>query len=184
MSLLIRLSLTAPLLAGCAATPTETAPPTPGEPNAAWLHQLVGDWVCTVEAPAEPGGDPQTWEFAERVRSIGGRWIQAEGSAEYEGAPFHSVMTLGYDEAEGAFVGTWIDTVQTRLWVYRGWLDKGRATLTLEAEGPSFEDPTVTANYRDAITIVGPDERRLTSSVETENGEWVTFMSGEYRRAR
>ena len=75
-------------------------------------------------------------------------------------------MTLGYDSAKGTFVGTWIDSVQPHLWHYTGTLDEARQVLTLESEGPTFDDPTRTAKYRDVIELVAPGHRTLTSSVQ------------------
>jgi hypothetical protein len=54
--------------------------------------------------------------------------------------------------------------------------------LTLSTRGPSFGDATVMADYRDAITVAGPDHRTLTSSVKQDDGTWLTFLRAEYRR--
>jgi hypothetical protein len=187
MKHLARLALVAALAAGCASTHSDVTlsdAPAPSEPNAQWLHQLVGEWTCTAEAWMSPGAEPMLLESTESVRSIGGLWIQGEGRGDFQGQPFHSVLTLGYDADEEAFVGTWIDSFQTHLWTYRGELDGARETLTLEAEGPSFGNPNVTASYRDALTIVGPDHKRMTSSVLGEDGKWITFMEADYRRQK
>lgn len=147
-----------------------------------WLAQLVGEWDCKIEATMAPGAEPMLMESTESVRSVGGLWILAEGKADFGGMPFTSFLTLGYDLQEGAYVGTWIDTMQTHLWVYRGQLDESRKVLTLEAEGPSMEDPARKAKYRDSIEIAGPDHKILRSSMLGPDGEWTTFMKAEYRR--
>ena len=123
-------------------------------------------------------------ESTETVRSIGGLWIVAEGKASFGETPFLSILTLGYDEKQGVFVGTWIDTMQTHMWSYRGTLDDARKTLTLETEGPAFDDPTKTSPYRDTIELTGPDSRTLSSSVKGADGTWTTFMRAEYRRKK
>jgi hypothetical protein len=89
---------------------------------------------------------------------------------------------LGYDPDQKAFVGTWVDTLQTHLWTYRGTLDETKKILTLETEGPAFGDPTQTAQYRDALEIKGPDHKVLTSSAKQADGTWTTFLRAEYRR--
>jgi len=132
----------------------------------------------------EPGGDSATWESKESIRSIGDLWIVAEGTADNDGQPFTSLMTLGCDPNKGAFVGTWIDTLQTTLWSYVGELDDSVRILTLEAEGPSLGDPSETAKYRDRIELIGPAEKRTTSSVLGEDGAWTTFMTAEARRVK
>lgn len=149
-----------------------------------WLQQLVGDWTCKIEASMGEGAPPVQMESTEHCRAFGATWIVAEGDAQQDQQPFRSMLTLGYDVAAKAFVGTWIDTMQTHLWVYRGSLDDAQKVLTLEAEGPAFGDPSKTALYRDAIEIVGPDHKRLTSSVRGDDGKWVRFLTAEYRRKK
>lgn len=132
----------------------------------------------------ELGGEPMHGEGAERVRSFGDLWVVCEGTADFGGDAFRSMMTLGDDPDREAFVGTWIDTTQTHLWTYVGSLDQTRRVLTLEAEGPSFGDPTQTALYRGVIAIEAPDHRVLTSSIRGEDGTWTTFLRVDHRRAR
>jgi hypothetical protein len=158
-------------------------PAVPGDHHK-WLQQLVGDWTVTSEAHIGPGAEPMKMDFTDSVRSIGGLWILSEGKAEFGGMPFTSVMTLGYDLTEKAFVGTWIDSMQTHLWTYRGTLDDSKKVLTLETTGPSFTDPTVMVPYRDVIEIKSPDHRTLTSSMLGDEGTWTAFMKADYRRKK
>jgi hypothetical protein len=147
-----------------------------------WLEQLAGDWTMTSEMSMGPGTEPMTMEATEHARSLGGLWLVAEGTASIDGDPFHSILTLGYDPETETFVGTWIDTMQTHLWSYRGKLDDARKVLTLDTEGPGFDDPTKTSKYRDAIEVLGPDRKVLTSSVQLADGSWSTFLRAEYQR--
>lgn len=157
--------------------------PAAGEQHA-WLAQLVGDWTVTMEMTMAPGAEPMRMESTESMRSIGSLWVVGEGKADMGGMPMTSMMTIGYDPAQKAFVGTWIDSMQTHLWVYRGQLDEARRTLALEAEGPSFQDPTKTSVYRDAIEVVSPDHKVLTSSVKQADGTWLQFLRADYRRKK
>ncbi|MEW6073866.1 MAG: DUF1579 domain-containing protein [Planctomycetota bacterium] len=177
------IALLATLLVGAFPRQDVPEPPSPLEEHA-WLHQLVGEWTVTATATMEPGAEPMRMESTERVRSIGGLWIVAEGSASLGGTPFTSILTLGYDPPKKAFVGTWIDSMQTHLWTHVGTLDESKRVLTLETEGPAFGDPTRTASYRDAIELTGPDQRVLTSSVQAADGTWTTFLRAEYRRQK
>ena len=63
-----------------------------------WLQQLVGEWTVSSDAVMGPDGESVLWESTESVRSIGGLWVVAEGSADNYGEPFTSLLTLGYDE--------------------------------------------------------------------------------------
>ena len=158
--------------------------PSASSPQHEWLLQLVGDWEATSEAIMEPGTEPARWETTESVRSIGTQWVVAEGAATTPDDPLEFMLTLGYDPAESAFVGTWVDSMQSKLWSYRGQLDSAQRVLTLEAEGPAFNDPTATAQYMDQIEWIDANHRRMTSSVLGDNGAWEVYMKAEYRRKR
>ncbi len=123
-------------------------------------------------------------EFTEAVRPIGSLWILAEASPDFGGQPYTYLMTLGYDPTQKAFVGTWVDTMQTHLWRYRGTLDASGKILTLMTEGPAFGDPNQIIEYRDVIRVKSRDHRIFTSQTLGQDGEWLTFMTAEYRRKR
>jgi hypothetical protein len=181
------LALGSALPTSCAAEeeslPTQFPEPAGPTSEHAWLQQLVGDWTITSTVDMGPdGGGATTVEGTESVRSIGGLWVIGEGQAEIQGDPTHSVITLGFDPAKQAFVGTWLDSSQPFLWHYTGSLDETRKILALDAEGPSWEDPTKTASYRDSIEIKSADHRVLTSAVKNPDGTWTTFLRADYRR--
>ena len=149
----------------------------------AWLERLVGEWTASGEAPAE-GGLASAWRSTERVRSVGGLWIVDEGTMESGGQTVTSLMTLGYDPRKSAFIGTWIDTTSTMMWNYVGQLDAEGRVLTLETEGPSFEDPEKTARFRDQIELIGDDTKRTTSSMLGEDGTWTVYMTADSKRVK
>lgn len=148
-----------------------------------WLQQLVGQWRFESEAQMGPGQPPMKSSGKESVRSIGGLWVIADGEGTMpDGSPATMVMTLGYDPKKGRFVGTWLGSMMTLMWVYDGFLDKDRKVLTLEAEGPSFVDEGKTVKYRDIVTLESPDHRILTSRALGDDGTWTEFMTAHYRR--
>ena len=93
------------------------------------------------------------------------------------------MLTLGYDMEEKVFVGSWVDSVQSRMWTYRGTLDEARRALTLEAEGPSLTKPGEDASYRDVIELVDADHKRMTSFL-LEGTEWVEYMTANFTRTK
>jgi uncharacterized protein DUF1579 len=149
-----------------------------------WLHQLVGEWTFETDASA-PGQPASKTTGTESVRSIGGIWVQAEGRGEMPGAGLAtSVMTLGYDPQKKRFVGTWIGSMMTHLWVYNGELDASERILTLNSEGPSMADDGTMSRYQDVIEFKTNDHRTLTARVLEADGKWKQFMTVEYRRTK
>lgn len=153
-----------------------------------WLEQLVGDWIITSEGPG-PDGETQSVEWTESVRSLHGIWVVAEGGGEMpDGSVGTMIMTLGYDPARQRYVGTWIGSMMTHLWVYEGTLDDTGKVLTLDTEGPDFATEGKTggklARYRDIITIEDADNRVLSAEMLAEHGSWNPIMSARYRRKR
>ncbi|KXF78714.1 hypothetical protein ATN84_02745 [Paramesorhizobium deserti] len=152
-----------------------------------WLQQLVGEWTCEMESsmPSPEGdsaeGGQATW--TESVRSLHGLWVVGEGTGEMpEVGPVTTILTIGYDPEKKRYVGTWIGSMMTYLWVYDGWLDETEKVLTLEAEGPDFQNPGKMAKYRDIITIKDKDYRLFTAQVFGDDGEWREMMRVHYRR--
>jgi hypothetical protein len=151
----------------------------PGE----FLRGLAGEWSVESEARLGPGLDPVRSEARESARLIGGKWLVAEGSGVTpNGQPFTSILTLGPGSSGEGFVGTWIDSMQSHMWVYSGSLDAAGRVLTLETEGPVFGDPTRPARYREIIEVPDPHRKVMRSLILGPDGQWFEFARSEYRR--
>src|SRR5918999_1281570 len=106
------------------------------------------------------------------VTALGVLWILAEGQGEMPGgAAATTVLTLGYDPQQQRYVGTWIGSMMTHLWVYNGVLDAAGRVLTLTAEGPHFTAEGTMAQYKDVIEFKSEDHRVLTSHMLGDDGE-------------
>jgi hypothetical protein len=150
-----------------------------------WLQKLVGEWTYEAEATMEPGKPPENFKGTESVRSLGGLWMLAEGQGEMPGGgTATTVMTLGYDPQKKRYVGTWIGSMMTHLWVYDGALDLAERVLTLEAEGPHMAVEGRMAKYKDVIELKSDDHRVLTSHMLGDDGTWHQFMTANYRRKK
>jgi hypothetical protein len=166
---------------------TQQGPAMQAEPQKEhqWLQQLIGDWTYEGEAMMEPGKPPEKSKGTESVRSIGGLWTVAEGRGEMPGGETGTMMmTLGYDPQKTRFVGTWLGSMMTYLWVYDGGLDAAERVLTLEAEGPSMTAAGKMAKYKDVIEVKSEDHRVLTSHMLGDDGKWLHFMTANYRRVK
>ena len=148
-----------------------------------WLQKLVGEWTFESEAMMGPDQPPMKSEGSERVRPLGGLWTLGEGQGKMpDGSLATTLMTLGYDPQKGRFVGTWVGSMMTNLWVYDGELDADGRTLSLYSEGPSMSGDGTMGKYRDAIEIVNDDHRIMTAEFQGEDGSWNKFMTAHYRR--
>ncbi|MHB8763855.1 MAG: DUF1579 domain-containing protein [Deferrisomatales bacterium] len=153
------------------------------EPEHRWLHRLVGEWTFEGEATMAPGSPPERFAGTESVRSLGGLWILAEGRGEMPGGgTANTLMTLGYDPHRRRFVGTFVASMMTHLWVYEGALDGAGTVLGLDTEGPNPAAGGRMAKFRDEIELRGDDHRVLTSRLLGEDRRWHPVMTSNYRR--
>lgn len=147
-----------------------------------WLERLVGEWTSEMEASMKPGDPPETFTGTESVRSLDGVWVLCEGRPS--GGSSTTIMTLGYDVARQRYVGTFIGSMSTYMWIYEGTVDASGNVLALETEGPSFTDESRMAKYRDTIEFRSDDHRVLTSRAQGEDGAWQQVMEVHYRRTK
>lgn len=159
-----------------------TMPIAPG-PEHEWLQRMVGEWTYEMDSVMEPGGEPVRHTGTESVRTIGGLWVVCEGRMQLtDGSTGTTIMTLGYDPARARYVGTFMGSMMTDLWVYDGQRGDGNA-LVLDTEGPSFTHEGRRDRFRDVVRLDGDDRRTLTSSTLGDDGRWSEFMTMRYRRA-
>ena len=151
----------------------------------AWLRKFVGEWTYEHECTMGPGQPPMKFSGTESVRAIGEVWVQGESSGEMPGGgEAITQITLGFDPQRNRFVGTWIGSMMTHLWVYDGALDESGRVLTLECEGPDMTNPGQTGKYRDVVELADDDHRILRSHMQGPDGAWVEFVTGHYYRVK
>ncbi|ESQ87238.1 hypothetical protein ABAC460_20935 [Asticcacaulis sp. AC460] len=144
-----------------------------------WLEQFTGTWEVVQGADTPPEERSDNWK--EVGRNLYGVWAVVEGNGQMPGGgAATTVLTLGFDQAKGKFVGSWIGSMMENLWVYEGELD-GDGRLVLNSDGPDFETGEM-RKYRDIYAFEGGDKRTLTSQLLQPDGSWKAFMSMTYRR--
>jgi hypothetical protein len=148
-----------------------------------WLQKLVGEWTSEADAVMGPDKPPEKFKGTESVRSLGGVWVVCEGQGEMPGGgAATTIMTLGYDPVRKRFIGTFIGSMMTHLWLYDGALNGN--VLTLDAEGPNFAAEGKMAKYQDMIEFKSDDHRILSSQMLGDDGKWNQFMTAHYRRKK
>lgn len=153
-----------------------------------WLSRLVGEWTMEGECMMGPDQPSMKMRGRDVVRSLGGLWTIAEGVGEMPGGgEMRSIMTLGYDPQRQKFVGTFVASMMTHLWLYEGSLDAGGKVLTLDCKGPNMmpgATPGELVPYQDIIEFVDDNHRILRSRAPGPDGKWVQFMEAHYHRSR
>ena len=152
-------------------------------PEHHWLSNLIGKWTMEAEMDMGPEQPKLITKGTEEVRALGEAWIVCEGEGEEAACGMGlSQFTLGFDPSQNGFVGTFLSSKMTYLWIYEnGRLDDAGKVLTLDATGPSFTGEG-TARYQDMIEIIEDGHRTLKSQVLDENEVWHHFMTAHYYR--
>lgn len=148
-----------------------------------WLGRLVGEWVWESTCVMGPDAPPQVSTGTDSGRALGGMWVLFEMRGEMDGGKWQSMLTLGYDTTKKAFVGTFVGSMMSELWVYEGAVDAGGKVLTLDCEGPRFDGKGRT-KYQDIMEWVTDDHFIFRSRMLAEDGQWVEFMKGDHKRVR
>ncbi len=148
-----------------------------------WLRGFVGRWEVESECSMGPDQPPLKGTGVEHVRMLGDLWLIGESTFDMPGAGSGAaLLTLGYDPLRQRFVGTWVGSMMTHLFIYEGELDQATGTLPLNCVGPDFADPTKTAPYLDVYRLTPAGERSLVAHMVGPDGKWVPFMTTKYRR--
>jgi hypothetical protein len=151
-----------------------------------WLQRLVGEWMYEAEDTSSTDKPPEPFRGTETVRALGGPWLLLEGRSDAAATvQSTSLMTIGFDPDKSSYVGTFVSSMMSYLWIYRGGqFDAGRKILTLESEGPSFTDDKKLSQYRDLLEYKSDDQRTMSSEVLGDDGKWKRFMVMSYRRRK
>ncbi|MCU0874915.1 MAG: DUF1579 domain-containing protein, partial [Pirellulaceae bacterium] len=119
-----------------------------------WFHALLGEWKFTHQCVTGPDQPPVEATGTLTARTLGGLWTILECRGESpEGQPWTSLFTLGFDPTQNRYVGTFVASMMTHLWLYQGQLDETGKRLVLDVEGPRFDGQGM-AQYQDIFEIV------------------------------
>ena len=106
---------------------------------------------------------------------------ESQGEMCGDGGDMTAIMTLGYNLTTQRYIGTWVGSMMTHLWVYDGELDAAERVLTLNAQGPAMSGNGM-APYKDVVEFKDDDHRVLTAYMVGNDGQWQPFMTTLYRR--
>ena len=153
-------------------------------PEHAVLKRFEGEWKVTSKTNESPDVPAQVVEGHISSKMLGELWVINEMSSKLGETTVRGVQTLGYDPKQKKYIGTWVDSMTNRMWHYQGTLDDSGKILTLEAEGPGIAGEGSKAMYRDVYEFKTEDHIIATSKVQGDDGEWITFMTGDCRKEK
>lgn len=149
-----------------------------------WLKQFVGRWQTESEMKMGTDKPPMKSTGTMSSRMLGKFWVVSELVGEMPGMTVTAVQTIGYDSGKKKYVATWVDSVCSHMWKCEGVVDDSGKTLVLEAQGPNFMAGDKIDKFRDTYTFKSKDHIIVKSSMQSEDGSWVEFMTGDFRRAK
>jgi hypothetical protein len=147
-----------------------------------WFDDMLGEWDFDHECQMGPDQPPTKSTGTINARSLGGLWIQMDCKGGLpDGNEWNSIFTLGFDPHKGRYLGTFIASMMTHLWIYDGAVDTSGKRLIMDVEGPSFDGKGM-ANYQDIFEIVDRNHWILRSRLQQPDGTWIDFLEGHHRR--
>ncbi|MCA9287780.1 MAG: DUF1579 domain-containing protein [Phycisphaerales bacterium] len=154
-------------------------------PQHEWLRRFVGTWSYEHECVMKPGDPPMRATGRETVRAVGDLWLHMEGAGDVPtGGSMTYICLLGYDPDRQRFVGSWVCSAMTSMFIYEGAMDADGVTLPLNTTGPDITDPSKLATYQDVHELHRDDTRRMHSQMRMPDGSWNRFMTAVYQRVR
>lgn len=146
-----------------------------------WLKRFEGTWTSESKGTAGPGQPEMQCKGTMKCRMLGGFWVVNEWNTDMADISMRGIQTIGFSTAKKKYVGTWVDNMMNHMWQYEGTVVDGKK-LILEAKGPNFMSEGKEALFRDSYEFISEDEMKVTSEMQSEDGKWITFMSGTAKR--
>ncbi len=108
------------------------------------LSGNVGTWNVKCQYFMDPSQPPMEQTAVETVEPVGAFWTVSKFECDMMGAPFVGRATCGYDTRRGKWVGTWIDSMSTNLFVMEGDMNEEGTTLEMTCQGPNMQTGDMT----------------------------------------
>ncbi len=155
--------------------------PKPGKQHEA-LKFFEGTWDATAKFMAEPGKPMAESKGSEKAEMVlGGFWLTFEYKGEMMGAPFTGRGTLGFDQQKQKYVGTWIDSMKSGLFLSEGTADEHGKVFTMIAQGYcDGEGKAIT--MKQVYEIKDKDAWMLSFITPNPDGKEMTMGTIEYKR--
>lgn len=145
-----------------------------------WLEQFAGDWESEVEIFCDPSAPPMKTTGKEKLRMLGGFWLVSESISESVKMPYTNIITIGYSPVKGKYVGTCVDSMMAKLWLYEGTASGNKVTLATEGECP--DQPGKVRQFSESLELVDKNHKVFKSQIQQDDGTWQTCLVVKSRR--
>ena len=147
------------------------------------LAYFVGDWKATSTLWMDPKAPPQKSEGTSHSEAIfGGRYIETRHEGDMMGQPFSGRGFLGFDNLEGKFFSTWMDSMSTGIWIAYGTYDKAKNSYTFNGKMDDAMKPGRKIDVRAVARVVDPTHY-VFEWYEMRDGKEVKTMQIDYSKA-
>jgi len=109
--------------------------PKPGKQHEL-LKQFEGTWDTVAKFQGRPGEPAMESKGSETATfGMGGFWVTFEYQGDMKGQPFTGRGAMGYDQQKQKYVGTWIDSMKSGMFLSEGTADADGKRFTMIAQG-------------------------------------------------
>lgn len=158
---------------------------TPGPEHQRMMKSFSGKW--TAEATMyEPGKPPQTSPGTmTNMPMLGDRYVHHMFKGSMMGMPFEGAGTMGYDNAQKKYVGTWMDSMSTSTMVMTGAYDEAKKQYTMTGEMPDCsKEGMPMVKCKEVITVQDDDHHTMEMWGPDPSGKEMKMMEIKYTRAK
>lgn len=143
------------------------------------LGKFVGDWDAEASFIMDPAAPPEKSTGSMTVEWVlGGRFTKSDFKLDFMGQPFEGLGYNGYDVAHGNYVGSWMDTMSTKITYMEGNIDEaGNLTMHGMATTPMGDNPMkIVTSWIDDDTVKDMFYDKM------PDGTWMNSGSITYTR--
>lgn len=145
------------------------------------LKRLVGNWTTEMTSfypnPEEP---TVTKGKASFKMILGGNFVEQRFTGEIDGQKYQGIGVAGFDTAQGKYVGTWKDSLNTGIMHTEGTYDVKTHSLT---ESGEMSTPGGKMKTRHVTKYIDGNNFIFTMYMVTPDGE-LKIMEIDYTRAK
>ena len=154
---------------------------TPAE-NHKRLEPIVGTFKTKATFQMAPGEPPSVGEGTSEHRWVlGGRYVEQRYNGSSMGMPFEGLGFTGFDNVQGKYVGTWMDTFGTGLMQSIG---VGKPTAKeIKFDSVCIEPSGKPLRFECTIRIKDKNKHSYEMWTKAPNGKKFRTMLVEYTRA-